>query len=297
VLGKCKLVLIWVDTKVNPADDVSRFAELRKAKTLPAWALPFFERDAAGNLLEYTFKSNGEVVSSSDYFETNVVNDVKFKDSVDGESEVDYSEFALSGPMDLSSEIGALPQTLADPVVITPAAFIAPDPSIIPVTPVIIDNVSDNISSLPSRFVDNPAKVTLTVVDNAAALLPIPSTTLFPLALSMALALRSKYRRPEPKGVHNKVLGDLFAGKGALGQLAARLGWSVVKFEAYRNGKFMFPAEDLSSKSIVDQLCSRILAYEFTHLHLGIPCTTWTVMQYSFGGTRTAAKPWGGRIA
>ena len=54
VLGKCKLVLIWVNTHINPADDVSRFVRLRNSKPLPPWSLPFFKRDRAGDLVQYS---------------------------------------------------------------------------------------------------------------------------------------------------------------------------------------------------------------------------------------------------
>jgi hypothetical protein len=90
------------------------------------------------------------------------------------------------------------------------------------------------------------------------------------------------------------LFGDLFAGVGKLGKAAAARGFGVCKFEAYRDGRFRFPSEDLSNPVVVHALCRRILAFEFgRHLHLGIPCTTWTVMQYSFVGTRTAQAPFG----
>jgi hypothetical protein len=109
----------------------------------------------------------------------------------------------------------------------------------------------------------------------------------------MALGYRSRYQRPPPTPGFKRGFADLFSGSGTLGKLAEKGGWTVSRFEAYRNGVFAFPQEDLSDIKVVRSLCSRIQSYEFDHVHLGVPCTTWTVMQYSFGGTRTKTAPLG----
>ena len=59
VLGLCKLKVVWVNTKVNPADDVSRFVLLVTPKILPPWGVPFFERDSGGELVQYSLGERG----------------------------------------------------------------------------------------------------------------------------------------------------------------------------------------------------------------------------------------------
>ena len=53
------------------------------------------------------------------------------------------------------------------------------------------------------------------------------------------------------------------------------------------------PEMDLSKSSVVGPIRDHIEEGYYGHLHFGIPCTTLTIVQYSFGGTRTAKNPWG----
>ncbi|MDE0839882.1 MAG: hypothetical protein OSB41_12645, partial [Kiritimatiellae bacterium] len=45
VLGRVKTVVMWIGTKINPADDPSRFVELRAPAPMPPWIATAFSQD------------------------------------------------------------------------------------------------------------------------------------------------------------------------------------------------------------------------------------------------------------
>lgn len=60
----------WVNTKVNPADDVSRCVRLRTPKPSLGWAVPsffLFEIDQDGDLVQYSLGERGVLDFGSDY--------------------------------------------------------------------------------------------------------------------------------------------------------------------------------------------------------------------------------------
>ena len=67
VSGCCKLTVVRVNTKVNPADDVSRFVRLRAPKPLPTQAILIFEKDSLGQLLQYSLGERGIIDFGDDF--------------------------------------------------------------------------------------------------------------------------------------------------------------------------------------------------------------------------------------
>jgi hypothetical protein len=86
---------------------------------------------------------------------------------------------------------------------------------------------------------------------------------------------------------------ELWAGSGNLAKAAEQIGFDVDTFELFDSeGR----RQDRSALLIPDVLLGvldDIAARKWVWLHLGISCKTFSIMQFSCGGTRTYQKPWG----
>ena len=76
-------------------------------------------------------------------------------------------------------------------------------------------------------------------------------------------------------------------------------GFKGETWEAYGQGcrgkKAYDPTQDLTRAPVQQLILNKILLRTWWWVHFGITCTSWSAMQFSFGGTRTHQSPLGTR--
>ncbi|MDE0840272.1 MAG: hypothetical protein OSB41_14635 [Kiritimatiellae bacterium] len=134
---------------------------------------------------------------------------------------------------------------------------------------------------------------------DASRELPQPTVTAevaphtVPKNLKEALSLRCLDR---DRSERRKAMVDGFAGVGKLGKVFSNAGWETRAYEAYPDGKTLDANSDLTCAAVVTALIQDILGKKFRYLAFGIPCKSWTIVQFSFGGSRTYTNPWGSKL-
>jgi hypothetical protein len=102
-----------------------------------------------------------------------------------------------------------------------------------------------------------------------------------PTTLSAALRVRVACSRPLPLA---GAFGDFYAGAKLLGRIAGEFGWTTVSLEVLSDMGVVDPNADLSDSKVIDQIITDVLKYRYVHIHWGIDCRTWSVLQFSYGG-------------
>ena len=87
---------------------------------------------------------------------------------------------------------------------------------------------------------------------------------------------------------------ELFSGRGALSRCFKRRGCRAVSVELYNELGLANPSADLSVRSNIDRLIKDIESGAFKYVHLGTPCSSFSVLQTLFNhGTRSRNRPQG----
>ncbi|MDE0839883.1 MAG: hypothetical protein OSB41_12650 [Kiritimatiellae bacterium] len=108
-----------------------------------------------------------------------------------------------------------------------------------------------------------------------------------------ALTFRKRSIQSRAWSSQRRRFGDLYAGSRVCGKAAAKKGFEVTTFEAFPDGQGFDRSQDLGDPRVVDLICDDVLEGRYCHVHAGIECKTWSVMQYSFGGSRSRDDPLG----
>ena len=89
-------------------------------------------------------------------------------------------------------------------------------------------------------------------------------------------------------------VAELFSGKGALSAALAKEGFQVTTFELQPLSGTSQPQFDLSHPRVVKQVCDLVKSGKLRYVHLGVPCSSFSVLRRVFGsGTRTPQRPLG----
>jgi hypothetical protein len=120
----------------------------------------------------------------------------------------------------------------------------------------------------------------------------------YPGSLRVALALRLSraWVVRSSNGVRASRC-ELWAGSGNLASTARKLGFTAHVYELYSLDGVGQPHYDLLRPAVCQALLADLAAGRWGWVHFGITCKTFSVMQFSCGGSRTYDRPWGdGRV-
>ena len=66
----------------------------------------------------------------------------------------------------------------------------------------------------------------------------------------------------------------------------------ICKYEAYGNDGYC-GGNDLEKNEVIEKELEDIRRGDMFYFHLGISCSSWSILRYLSGGTRTESNPWG----
>jgi hypothetical protein len=127
-------------------------------------------------------------------------------------------------------------------------------------------------------------------------LLPVPvlapsALPSIPASVRAALCCRSTWSRTCRSGwFSTSAFAGFFAGTGNLASRFRRLGGTGDTVDITGDN-----SQDVTDKHVLSELCVSILQRRWCWVHFGITCRTFSLMQYSAGGTRTYEKNSGTR--
>ena len=85
---------------------------------------------------------------------------------------------------------------------------------------------------------------------------------------------------------------EYYAGYGGLSDALDIIGFSFCKYGAYSIDGYCGES-DLERNEVIEKELEDIRTGNISYFHLAISCSTWSILRFLSGGTRTKDSPWG----